>query len=148
MMTVRSRLVTDLGVSPESTSRPSRRRRYLLTSAAVVIAVAAASVAVVLIRGTAGTEVRYEVESASGAAFMISWTDADGGLAKAPGSPTETVTTPWSTTVTIANSGQYVSVAADSGKTDDEVTCRIFADGAKKAESTNRAGAICEFTLP
>ncbi|MFI1995286.1 hypothetical protein [Actinoplanes sp. NPDC020271] len=126
---------------------PSRLRIYLIAfSVAFVVALVTAGFAIWRFNGD--QEVRYEVESKNNMATMITWAvDSGEGLAKAPTSLGETVSIPWSTTVTFKNRGKRLSLAVDLAGSGD-ATCRIFVDDKKIAESTNAAGVLCEALLP
>lgn len=125
---------------------PSRRpiKLFVAVLAAVVLVGAVAVTVTLLVRG--GHEVRYEVETASGTALMITWTTGTGDMDTFRAEePSGTVGTPWSTTVTFEEAGGLPSVAVDAPG--GEATCRIFVDGDNKAESTGSGGALCEVAL-
>ncbi|BAL89703.1 hypothetical protein AMIS_44830 [Actinoplanes missouriensis 431] len=128
----------------------SGRTPYRKIALGVVAAIVLAGIVatVVALRG-GGTEVRYEVETSSGSAVMITYTTADGEIGMHRAETAEgTVSTPWSATVTFEEPASLVSVTTDTGDPTATGTCRIFVDDTKIADSSDTAGAMCEAQVP
>ncbi|WP_229070831.1 hypothetical protein [Actinoplanes sp. DH11] len=137
--------MTDADSSPTS---PKTSRRLAL-AAILVLTLGVATIGFLALRKD-GTQVRYEVETGSGRTMMVVYTTADDiGLGTYRSDvPGETVSTPWSTTVTFAQPTSLISVSTDAAESSDIATCRIFVDGEKVAETNGIGGTNCEARIP
>ncbi|MEU4218973.1 hypothetical protein [Actinoplanes sp. NPDC026623] len=126
----------DLDATDEPQPRRRSRIRIYVAVAVAAVLVAGAATAY-LVHRYAGTEVRFEVESASGKARQIQW---DIGIThfgrKSGNRPGESFPTPWSQTVMVDDWEGIATLRAMSTDADD-VTCRIVVEGKVISELTH-----------
>jgi hypothetical protein len=134
--------VIDLNTTDEPRPRRRSRLRIAIAAAAAVLLIAGVTTAY-LVYQQRGTQVRFEVDSASGTALRVSWDIGitrfgltEGNLPKGPFS------TPWSTTVTADDYQGRATLTVMSTPTD-EVTCRIIVEGEVLAEVTQARAVGC-----
>ncbi|MEU7901301.1 MmpS family transport accessory protein [Actinoplanes sp. NPDC049118] len=136
----------DLDVSEEPQPRRRSRVRALVAAAVAVLVVAGGTTAF-LIHRYRGTQVRFEVESASGTALTAQWTIGIRHVGQKAGKkPGEPFATPWSTTVTADDYEGIASLIVRSSSTD-EVTCRIIVEGETVTELTRARVTGCVLGL-
>jgi hypothetical protein len=129
--------VTDLNATEESKPPKGSRIRIYVAAAVAALLVVGGTTAY-LVHSLGGTELRFEVETASGGAHQIAWHigPEQRGLFNRT-SMTKLVPTPWSATVTADDypgDGGTFLVARSSAT--DELTCRIIVDGKVVSEAT------------
>jgi hypothetical protein len=120
--------VIDLDGTDEPQPRRRSRIRIYVAAAVAALLVAGAATAY-LVHRHSGTEVRFEVESASGEALQIQW---DIGIThfgrKSGDRPGDPFPTPWSETVMVDDWEGIATLRARSSDAG-EVTCRIVVEG-------------------
>jgi hypothetical protein len=129
----------------EGAGQQPRRRLRLRTyvAAAVAVLLVAGGVTAYLVHRYRGTQVRFEVETASGGAQRLSWDIGTTHIGRESGDPRgKPLSTPWSTTVTANDYRGIATLVAQSSETD-EVTCRILVEGKVVAELTHVRAAGC-----
>lgn len=128
----------------DSTKDHESRRigRWAYVGLAVLVAAVAAAAVIIVNTVAGGNEIRFEVETRSGTAVRISWDVGVEHRANYPGTPGETITTPWSSTVSVGELDQLTSLKAMSADTD-EVTCRIVVNGEVVAEAAQQRAVGC-----
>jgi hypothetical protein len=133
--------MNDLGAGQPQPRRRFRVRTYVATAVALLLVAGGATA--YLVHRYRGTQVRFEVETASGGAQRISWDIGTTHVGREGGDPRgEPLPTPWSTTVTADDYRGIATLVAQSSETD-EVTCRILVEGKVVAELTHVRAAGC-----
>jgi hypothetical protein len=133
-------------IDVDATDEPQPRRRSRIrtyVAVAVAVLVVAGGATAYLVHRYSGTEVRFEVESASGNARQIQWNIGHTHIGSKTGDRRgEPFPTPWSTTVMVDDWNGTATLMAKSSDTDD-VTCRILVEGKVVSELTHSRVTGC-----